>query len=134
MSQQAVRLTLLTLVSLCACACSSNDGPPEPVTLELSDGTRGVFAPEAALGVGENIIDVTLTDAAAAPMAGVNLYVDAFMPAHGHGLRQAPMVHDMGDGHYMIHIDFHMTGRWDMSVALGEAEDAPSFSVPLDVQ
>jgi len=127
-------LALLALIALLTSACSSSSGPPDPITLSLTDGTQGVFAPEDALGVGENIIDVTLTHADATPMTDVSLYVDAFMPAHGHGLRQPPMVHDMGDGHYMIHIDFHMTGHWDMSVALGEGDGAPSFSVPLEVQ
>ncbi|NOY92676.1 MAG: FixH family protein [Deltaproteobacteria bacterium] len=124
----------LALVALLASACSSNSGPPEPVTLRLADGTQGIFAPEDALGLGENMITITLTRADATPITGLNLQVDAFMPAHGHGLRQPPVASELGEGRYMVHIDFHMTGRWDMSVALGEGEDAPSFSVPLEVR
>jgi len=80
------------------------------------------------------MINVTLMNADGSALTGQTLVVDAFMPAHGHGLNQAPVVHDTGDGHYMIHIDFHMTGHWDMSVALGAGEGAPAFSVPLEVQ
>ena len=123
-----------SLLVLYAGACASDSAPPEPISLTLADGTVGDFAPEAALGVGENMIDVTLTHADGTPLTGAALLVDAFMPAHGHGLRQPPHVHEVGDGMYMIHIDFHMTGHWDMSVALGEEDGAPTFSVPLEVQ
>lgn len=121
-------------LSVLASACSGDSAPPEPIALTLADGTRGVFAPEEALGVGENVVNVTLTHGDGTPMPDLTLVVDAFMPAHGHGLRQPPEIHDMGAGHYMIHIDFHMTGHWDMSVGLGEGEGAPTFSVPLEVQ
>lgn len=123
-----------TFMVVLASACSGDSAPPDPISLTLADGTQGLFAPADALGVGENMIDVTLKNADGTPMAGEQLVVDAFMPAHGHGLRQEPRVHDVGEGHYMIHIDFHMTGHWDMSVAMSDAADAPSFSVPLEVQ
>ena len=127
---------LAVSLAMLASACSGDTAPPMPISLTLTDGTQGVFAPSDVLGVGENMIDVTLMNADGGALTGQTLVVDAFMPAHGHGLRQPPEVHDTGGGHYMIHIDFHMTGHWDMSVGLGDGDGdgAPAFSVPLEVQ
>jgi hypothetical protein len=47
------------------------------------------------------------------PLADVGLLVDGDMPEHGHGLPRAPLVKELGPGHFRAEgLRLHMPGRW----------------------
>jgi hypothetical protein len=61
-----------------------------------------------------------------APLAGANLRITGYMPAHRHGLVQLPLVEELGDGAYRVSgLLLHMRGDWELRftvVAEGKME------------
>ena len=55
---------------------------------------------------------------------GVEIYVDARMPAHGHGMNVIPSVLPFGDGTFRVDgMLFHMRGEWRIDVTVTEGSD-----------
>ena len=53
------------------------------------------------------------------PVEDAQLEVDARMPAHGHGLRQAPLLEALGPGRWRVSgLLLHMIGHWELHVDL----------------
>jgi hypothetical protein len=49
------------------------------------------------------------------PLPGATLLIDAWMPAHFHGMLRRPEVIDLGGGHYRAKgMLFHMRGHWQL--------------------
>ena len=61
------------------------------------------------------------------PVAQGGVQVDAFMPAHQHGMNYVPQVSGLGDGVFQVEgMLFHMPGVWEMRVTV----DFDGTSVP----
>ena len=76
-----------------------------------------------------------LDDAGEAPQAGVELEVDAGMPAHGHGMNRVPRVEPSGEGHFLVTgMLFHMPGAWEMyfDVTRGARTERAQVDVVLE--
>jgi hypothetical protein len=61
-------------------------------------------------------LQVTIRDAAGAPVDGATIAVDGGMPQHGHGLPTQPRVtRGLGEGRYEIEgLRFNMGGWWEL--------------------
>lgn len=52
------------------------------------------------------------------------IFVDATMPAHGHGMNTVPQVFPYGDGTFRVDgLLFHMRGEWRLDVTVIEGSD-----------
>jgi len=60
-----------------------------------------------------------------APVTGLDLEVEPWMPAHGHGSPSSPSVEELGQGRYLIrNVAFNMAGEWELNIqARGPVED-----------
>ncbi len=57
----------------------------------------------------------TVANADKSPAADVELSVTAWMPNHGHGMNQEPIVTANGDGTFLVAgMLLHMSGAWDV--------------------
>ena len=66
-------------------------------------------------------IDVTTDAGAAIDPDAITLSVDATMPAHGHGMTTDPEVVVEGDHFLATGMLFHMTGRWQLKIAVEDS-------------
>lgn len=65
---------------------------------------------------------------------GVEVSVDAGMPAHNHGMNTAPSTMAMGDGTFhTTGMLFHMEGRWEITVDVTENGAAERTTFQVDV-
>jgi len=135
------------LVLSLACACGYHPGPadqPGKAAVELAgwrvaSGKVGLcdlaWRPiGGSVRRNENFeMDVTLRrDGEALP--GLRLSVRGWMPDHGHGLVRAPVVTDLGDGHFRVEgMLLHMRGLWQLffDVTDGRTADTVSFELQL---
>jgi len=61
--------------------------------------------------------------------------VDARMPAHGHGMKQDPVVEQNPDGSYTVRgMLLHMTGHWELYVDLrrGALTERAQFDIDIE--
>ena len=131
-----VKFSSATLGLCCALACACGEGEPADDDLRLEDDGL-VFAfgldPEAPR-VGVHVLHLTLTDNRGAPATEAEVLATPWMPAHGHGAPNDPVVSSEGNGLFRIEpIDFFMPGRWEVRVVARvgdiEAEVAPAWDV-----
>jgi len=75
---------------------------------------------------GENTWEIEVTDVAGAPVAGLPLLVEPFMPEHDHGTNPATFdAEDLGDGVYRFtDIDLFMPGLWQLFVRVDDGSAA----------
>ena len=63
------------------------------------------------------------------------LQVDAWMPAHRHGMNYRPAIEDLGAGRYRAAgFLFHMPGRWEFLFELRAADATERLAHPVDVE
>lgn len=102
-------LPLLVLLPLAACGADDDtDHGSLQITAHLEpDPPR----------VGPNALHIQVLDAAGDPVEGATLTVEPFMPAHGHGSSEDPVVTEQGGGHYRADpITFTMPGQWEVTI------------------
>ncbi len=123
-------LFALTL-PLLAAACDSDgsDPTPTPQTLTVTATLT------ATATVGQNTLDIHVTDPDGAPVAGATVVVDPQMPSHGHGSTETPTVTDLGAGDYQAFpVTFQMKGPWVVHVtATDGAGREGSLDLPVEV-
>lgn len=114
-------LPLLAMLASAASAC-----PADGFSGALLKGEKAAISlhlePDPPLVDDFFVIDATVCDVAGKPAR--LYYVDAIMPAHGHGMNYRPEVEDRGEGRYRITgMLFHMQGAWrlrfDVETAAG---------------
>ena len=56
----------------------------------------------------------------------LTVFVDATMPAHGHGMNTVPTVaHTSEDGQFLVsNMNLHMPGEWELSILVMYGEEA----------
>src|SRR5690606_2117903 len=71
----------------------------------------------AAPRVGSHQLALAIHDADGAPVEGAEVVVEPYMPAHGHGSTETPVVTELGGGSYeAAPLVFTMPGRWTVTV------------------
>lgn len=68
------------------------------------------------------------------PVTGLDLEVEAWMPAHDHGSPSEPVVEEEGQGRYLIrNVAFHMAGEWELILRIrGPEEDRFVVGLQID--
>lgn len=121
---------LLLLAAAPAAACRA-DG----FGSALLKGERAVISlhlePDPPRVDGFFSIDATVCDSAGEPAR--LYYVDAIMPAHGHGMNYRPEIADLGKGRYRITgMLFHMQGGWRLRFDVETKAGAERLTAPVD--
>jgi hypothetical protein len=127
LSFRRAALTTSLIAAIALVGCGGPDAPlqaapltfsgPAAQTVTSSDGVvtiavRWSWSPPV---VGYDAAELTLTDAAGAPMTGDTLSIVPWMPAHGHGASVAPTVNETSPGVYVAApLDFYMSGSWQL--------------------
>jgi hypothetical protein len=123
-------------------ACAEFDTPHEDITIGLTKTGGSDLVKVAIVSLDpatpaegeENIWTVQLLDASDAPMPSAALTeVKPWMPEHGHGAQQPPVIGDTdADGQVEVsNIFFHMPGVWtmDFTVDDGGINDTATFGL-----
>src|SRR5690606_14419014 len=68
--------------------------------------------------IGRNALHIQVRDAAGDPVEGATVTVDPFMPIHGHGSTETPVVTEIGGGAYTADpLTLHMPGAWEVTIS-----------------
>ena len=67
--------------------------------------------------------------------AAVDITVDAWMPAHQHGMNYAPDIKDLGAGRYAVsNMVYHMPGLWQLKVTLRTAAGKTGYVLDMPIR
>ena len=112
-------MTLLALAL--ACAPAADDTEPLTGAVVTDDGLYRLalsFSPEPPIA-GEVTLSMVLTDPARdTSVAGAELSVVPYMPAHGHGIDGDVIVEERDDGLYQASWVFSMPGLWELETTV----------------
>lgn len=114
-------------LALGACG-SEEEESPFPLEVESESGAyRATLSPlSEPLVVGRNDFELRVFRVAegGAPVEGLEIEVEPWMPHHGHGSPSEPTVEEMGEGRYRIRsVDFSMEGEWELRILLTQGEN-----------
>lgn len=133
----SVKVELLSLLALglVAFSCTPED-EPAPVwnvdTASASGAYHAVFSPDPNPPiVGDNTLLVEFTD----PSMVSDVTVGAWMPAHGHGTPEDPVVTETVDGDYEVSkLNYIMPGGWELTVDVDGSAGPDQFVIAFDVR
>jgi hypothetical protein len=122
------------LVSLAFAACGEEDAGkiefPEDALLQMRSENGSLWLelrsspqpPEQGTNHFEAFI---VRSESYAPVTGLEIEVEPWMPAHGHGSPSEPSVEELGQGRYLIRdVAFNMAGEWELTIRTrGPVED-----------
>lgn len=83
------------------------------------------------LAVGPNALVLAIRDRQNRDLTGAEVAVTPWMPEHGHGVWEKPLVTERANGNYRVeNVVLIMSGRWDLKVSVrkGTEEDQAVFS------
>ena len=132
-------LPALVAAALALAGCGSAPTPPPPdltfagppdLTVASDSGalTIALWWSPSQPTVGYAASQMSITDAAGAPVAGATVTVVPFMPAHGHGGSVLPTVTESSPGVYVATpLAFYMSGTWQLRTRIQDAGDAESI-------
>ena len=121
----------LLLAVLGACG----PAPHGPVEATSDSGALSLLLTfDGPLGVGENELDLHVTDAHGSGVPGLTVTVTPHMPAHGHGASMPTTVHEMMDGHYHVMPNFQMTGLWELHFELDDGNTVETAVANVTVE
>lgn len=124
-----------------ACGGSEGELPPAVfpgealVAQQTASGlTVSVWSSPRTPAVGLAVFQFAFTDAAGAPIDGLDVGVLPWMPAHGHGGSTHPTATATAPGVFLIQpVSFFMSGAWELRTTIG-GERNDSVTVDVDVQ
>ena len=96
-------------------------------TLSLTPEPDPPVAGPAALGL-------RIIDADGADVEGASIALDVWMPDHGHGVSQPPIVSDEGGGEYTAEWTYSMPGYWELTVEVSGPGGDDNVVVAYDVR
>ena len=113
---------------------AASPAPPAPQRLVLSSGARSGTSADGTYTVKWEVVGGTIPDAEpfaiafavtrkdGKPVAAdAEVFVDAEMPHHGHGMNFVPTVTRQGGDTFLGEgLLFHMPGRWVLAIDIGE--------------
>ena len=121
------RAVLLLCLAPAAQACELPGGPAEKLQ---SAAHTILYRVEPALEVGKHFA----LELAVCPPPG-DLRVDAWMPAHRHGMNYRPSLRPLGEGRYRAEgLMFHMPGRWEFLFEVRGAGKTERFAHGLQLK
>lgn len=128
---------------LVALGCSSAPSqPPDPsafpaepfATITSNSGTLHVALRSSPqpLAVGDDDVQIEVTDASGAPRDGLSLTVTPWMPAHDHGTSKTTVTPQGGGKYLVTDVYLYMPGVWQLQIAFsGSASDDASIQFEL---
>ncbi len=126
----SVIVPLTFLFSACA------DGDETSETSQTSGQAltvQAAFAETAA--VGQNTIEIDVTDEAGDPVTDATVTVDPQMPSMGHGSSEVPVVTSNEDGSYSAFpVTLQMGGEWVVTISAVRGEDSGTVDVTVAAQ
>ncbi len=83
---------------------------------------------------GQNVGQLTLTDASGQPVDGLTVQILPWMPSHGHGTSEAVEVTDKGGGVFIANpLYLFMAGEWQIQMKFeGSINDTATATVEID--
>jgi hypothetical protein len=140
----AIAAAMIGLFAFAAgCGGSPPAIPPVPASFPLQP-VATVSSTSGALHVelrsvpdpmvrGENVGQLTLTDASGQPAEGVTVEVLPWMPSHGHGTSQAVEITDQGGGVFITNpLYLFMAGEWQIQMKFqGAVDDTAMATVEI---
>jgi hypothetical protein len=136
-------LTILTLpVAAIGCGDSAdaetNNGQGDSALVSEDAAFEAHLTPDPDPPVtGDNTIAMHLMDPDGEPISGATVTVEPWMPAHGHGSSEEPVVEASADmaGMYTIsNVVFTMPGHWEVRIDVAHQGDSDRFVAEYDVQ
>jgi hypothetical protein len=109
---------LIWSVALSACVEEEPGASPEYAGASDDGAVAYVLDFGAAPAVGPVAPTVSLSGEDGGPLLGAALAVEAYMPEHGHGPADPPVVSERGDGVYDASWTFPMAGTWDVTLTV----------------
>ena len=83
---------------------------------------------------GSDTIDLSITDGSGAPVDGLQIAAQPWMPAHGHGTSVTPTLAAQGGGRYQLqNVYLYMAGTWELRLTFSGPESdtaTPTFDIP----
>ncbi len=101
----------------------ASDTAPAPATMApLPGGTQVTMTVASGTPqVGDNTLDIMVTDADGKPVTGLKLTATVAMTTMDMGTTHPPVM-EMGGGHYMSKVTFAMAGPWRVALTGGAAQ------------
>ncbi len=136
------RIVCSTLL-LAALGCSSAPSqPPDPsafpaepfATVTSSSGTLHVALRSSPqpLAVGNDDLQLEITDASGAPRDGLTVTVKPWMPAHDHGSSETTVTAQGGGKYLVTNVYLYMSGVWQLQLGFsGPVHDDASLQFEL---
>ena len=135
---------IVPLLLLGALACSSPPSQPPDASSFPSQPLASITGSSGKVhidlrtspqppAVGNDDVQLAITDASGAPLDGLTVAVKPFMPAHGHGTSQTTVMAQGGGKYLVTDVYLYMSGVWQMQITVsGPVSDyaAPEFELP----
>jgi hypothetical protein len=83
--------------------------------------------------VGNDDVQLAITDPSGSPLDGLTVAVKPWMPAHGHGTSETTVVAEGGGKYLVTNVYLYMSGVWQLQITVsGPVNDyaAPELELP----
>ncbi len=119
-------------IAVAACGDEPEDAPTHAGTTDADPWQVGWEFPDAPQ-VGENTLLLTITDDGHGA-EGLEVTVEPWMPGHGHGSPETPVVTEGNGGDYTVeNLYFTMGGPWEVRIELADGEVEGDGVIEVDV-
>ena len=129
---------LIGVVLTAGCGDAASDGPDARDGAVVSE--QGLYeahiTPDPAEPqTGDNELTIHLMDRDGADVEGADLGVEPWMPAHGHGSPETPVVEELGGGTYVVtNVVYSMPGHWEIRIEIKNGDVSDRMVVDYDVE
>lgn len=129
-----ISIAFALLAGSAVAGCGTAGEPPAVWDVELGSSSgayQATFHPEPDPPiVGDNLVHVEFSEGATVN----SLAVGAWMPAHGHGTPEDPVVAETGAGTYDVSkINYVMPGGWELTFDVDGSAGPDQFVLSFDV-
>ena len=112
----------MVAVGLWGCGSQSENKSGSPVQESHTDGgLYHVYVENdphpPVTGATHLALDISTPDESLG-VEGASLTITPWMPDHGHGISEAPVITEQGEGSYGASFAFSMPGDWDVSIVI----------------
>lgn len=129
-------LTLAAAFAGCGDVDSNNDVQDNgPVVSEQGLFEAHVTPDPSQPSTGDNTLMLHVMDMEDNGVEGLALDVEPWMPHHGHGSPEEPVVMEKDNGMYMVtNLVYSMPGRWEVRIDVDDGEVSDRFVLKYSVQ
>lgn len=135
---------IMPLLLLGALGCSSapsqppdaSSFPAQPLATVTGNAGKAQIALRSSPqppAVGNDDVQLEITDPSGSPIDGLTVTVVPFMPAHGHGTSETTVTPKGGGKYLVTNVYLYMSGVWQLRITLsGSVSDyaAPELELP----